>query len=160
MIESTGIPSKEKVLSKFPKESILTKPKAIIECYHEIPCNPCATSCPFDAITIGENINNIPRIDYEKCTGCGVCVFSCPGLAIMVSQIKEDKAIFKIPYEQLPLPKENEIWDGINRFGKTICKAKIIKILNNKATDRTAVITVSVPIKHLYEFITIRCPYE
>lgn len=36
----------------------------------------CAASCPFDAITMGED--NLPKIDMEKCTGCGVCVEACP----------------------------------------------------------------------------------
>ena len=34
---------KIQVLSRFPKENDLLKPKAILECYEDIPCNPCST---------------------------------------------------------------------------------------------------------------------
>ncbi|MCK4552193.1 MAG: 4Fe-4S binding protein [Tenericutes bacterium] len=157
MIKNTGIPSLEQIKSKFPDE-VPVKPKAIIECYQEIPCNPCATSCPFDAITIGKDINQIPRIDFDKCTGCGSCVYSCPGLAIIIANVKNEEAVFRIPYEQLPLPEVGSIWHGVNRNGEVICKALIKSVLKNKNTDRTCIITVIVPKQFLYEFITIRCP--
>lgn len=156
MINVKGYPSMEQVKQKFPDLELLSKPKAIIECYQEIPCNPCSTSCPFDAITIGEDINKIPKIDFLKCTGCGMCVFSCPGLAIIVASIKEDKAYFKLPYEFLPVPVKGEIWDGINRQGNVICDALIEGVLNNKKTDKTVVITAAVPKKYIYELVTVR----
>ncbi len=158
MIKADGYASLEQVISKFPREEVLIKPKAIIECYQEIPCNPCETSCPFNAIVIGEDINSIPQIDFDKCTGCGMCVFSCPGLAIMVAQVKGDNVWYKIPYELLPIPKVGEIWNAVNRKGEVICEARIEGVLRNKSTDRTTVITVSVPKKHLYEFVTVRKP--
>ena len=40
-----------------------------------ISCGLCAKSCPEHAI---EMINNIPVIDYKKCTGCRTCVSKCP----------------------------------------------------------------------------------
>ena len=160
MIKFTGFASKELVKTKFPDEKYLIKPKAIIECYQEIPCNPCSTSCPVNAITIGDDINQIPTIDFDLCIGCGQCVYSCPGLAIMLASIKDDLAIFKIPYELYPLPQVNDVWLGVNRSGDVICDALITHILINKATDRTAVLTVSVPKKYLYDFRTVRCPNE
>lgn len=36
----------------------------------------CAEVCPFDAIVMDDN--NIPRVDFEKCTACGMCVSACP----------------------------------------------------------------------------------
>jgi len=156
LLEVKGYPTKDQVKEKFPTD--LIKPKAIIECYQEIPCNPCETSCPFDAITIGRDINKRPVIDFDKCTGCGVCVYSCPGLAIMVANVKDDLAYYKIPYELLPLPKKGDIWQGINRKGEVLCDATILNVIKNKSTDRTAVIHVSVPKKYLYDFITIRSP--
>ncbi len=36
----------------------------------------CVQSCLFDAITMGEN--NLPVIDEEACTGCGMCKEICP----------------------------------------------------------------------------------
>ncbi len=36
----------------------------------------CEAACPFDAIHMQEN--GLPAVDFEKCTGCGVCVAQCP----------------------------------------------------------------------------------
>jgi Pyruvate/2-oxoacid:ferredoxin oxidoreductase delta subunit len=160
MLNNDGIPTPEQVKNRFPEDGVLIKPKAIIECYEKIPCNPCETSCPFKAITIGEDINNVPVINHDLCTGCAICVHSCPGLAIMVAQIMDNKALFKIPYEMLPLPEIGEIWDGVDRSGTIICQAKIIKIDSGKNQNQTNVIHIETDMKHLYDFITIRCPYE
>ena len=160
MLLKDGIPSIEQVKDCFPEEAALTKPKAIIECYEEIPCNPCETSCPFKAITIGADINKIPQIDHNVCTGCRICVHSCPGLAIMIAQIKDDQAIFRIPYELLPLPVEGETWEGVDRSGGVISPVKILKVDQSKRQDRTAIVHVAIDKKLLYDFITIRCPYE
>ncbi|PKK96335.1 MAG: hypothetical protein CVV58_06870, partial [Tenericutes bacterium HGW-Tenericutes-3] len=138
----------------------LIHPKAILECYEDIPCNPCETSCPFDAIHIGSNINMQPKLNVELCTGCGICVTSCPGLAIVVAQVIGQNAIFKIPYEFLPLPKANEIWHGLNRKGDVICDAIIKHVAINKKQDHTALVTVMVPTIHLHDFVTIRSSHE
>lgn len=160
MLEKTGIPSLSQIKSCFPEESVLIKPKAIIECYQEIPCNPCSTCCPFDAITIGEDINQRPVVNAEKCTGCAICVYHCPGLAIVVSAIKEGNAIFKIPYEFIPIPEKDEIWHALDRAGNIISECKILNVQNSPKQEKTKVITVELEKKHLYDFITIRSPYE
>lgn len=36
----------------------------------------CVRTCPFKAISIGEN--GLPTFDYNKCVGCGLCVAQCP----------------------------------------------------------------------------------
>lgn len=36
----------------------------------------CVEACVFDAIHIGSD--GLPKIDMEKCTGCGLCVKACP----------------------------------------------------------------------------------
>ena len=155
MLNKTGVPTKEMVLSKFPDDSILEKPKAIIECYEEIPCNPCATSCPFDAIRIEDEMNAIPKLDLDLCTGCGQCVIHCPGIAIMVSQLLNQKAIFKIAYEFLPRPQVGEIWKGVNRNGDVICDCEIQKVYVPK-NNHTAMITIVVDAKYLHDFVSIR----
>ena len=156
MLDKTGVAPKDLVLSRFFDEKVLVRPKAILECYEDIPCNPCSTSCPFDAIHIGENINTQPKLDPDKCTGCGICVTSCPGLAIIVAQIKFDQAIFKIPYEFNPKPNIGDIVDGVNREGIKICDAKIVKVNMSKQKNHTALIEVSVPLAYLHEFVTVR----
>jgi RnfABCDGE-type electron transport complex B subunit len=36
----------------------------------------CVRVCPFDAIT--HTYGEVPVIDYDKCTGCGLCIKTCP----------------------------------------------------------------------------------
>jgi electron transport complex protein RnfB len=36
----------------------------------------CAEACPFDAISMSEE--QLPVVDPEKCTACGICVRTCP----------------------------------------------------------------------------------
>ena len=160
MMKQTGIPSKKQVKDVFDTVGYMQKAKAIIECYEEIPCNPCSTSCPFDAIEIEGDINNIPTFHAEACTGCGICVSSCPGLAIIVVQVKDEKAWFKIPYEFVPLPKKNERWIGRDRSGKELCVATIEQVTNTSKQNQTTIVTVSVEERYLHDFITIRGKYE
>lgn len=156
MLNKTGVPTLEQTLSRFPKNNDLLKPKAVLECYEDIPCNPCSTVCPFDAIDIGVNINKQPKLNVSKCTGCTLCASSCPGLAIFIVQIKGDKALFKIAYEFLPMPKKGEVWHGINREGLIICDALIESVLITNKMDNTAIVTASVPIEFIHDFITVR----
>lgn len=45
-----------------------------------IACGLCAKACPHGAITM---VNNLPIIDYAKCTGCMSCVTKCPRKCIL-----------------------------------------------------------------------------
>ncbi len=40
-----------------------------------IGCKMCEKKCEFGAITV---VDNVARIDYNKCTSCGVCASVCP----------------------------------------------------------------------------------
>ena len=159
MFEKTGITSTEMIIKKFPPIDRINKGAvAVIECYKEIPCNPCETACKLDAIKVGEDINNIPEARFENCTGCAICLSKCPGLAIMIvdGSKSESTVEVKIPYEFLPLPKEGQIVKGLNREGNYITDVKVLKILNPKSFDRTPVITIEVDRKFLYEIRNIR----
>ena len=156
MMNSTGVASKKQVLSRFFENKILAHPKAILECYEDIPCNPCETSCPFDAIIIGDNINTQPKLVVDACTGCGVCVTTCPGLAIIVAQIRGSEAVFKIPYEFLPHPQKGDIWLGVSRNGDVICDALIERTTLTKSQDNTVLVTLAVPLEFIHDFVTIR----
>jgi len=152
MLEKDGIASREQVLSVFPEVERMERGRvAVIECYCRIPCNPCEFSCPRKAITIGENINDRPKIDTELCNGCGNCVSHCPGLAIMLVQLKGDEATFTVPYEFLPLPKENEVVDVLSRGGQTLCLGRVVRVVNPPSYDRTPEVSFTAPKAYLYE---------
>jgi Na+-translocating ferredoxin:NAD+ oxidoreductase RNF subunit RnfB len=36
----------------------------------------CVAVCKFDALHMGED--GLPHVDYDKCTGCGMCIAECP----------------------------------------------------------------------------------
>jgi len=133
------------------KKKIRKGPIAVIECYQEIPCNPCEEACKFNAIIIGEPITNPPVFITENCTGCGQCIARCPGLAVFVvnENYSEKEGLVSFPYEFLPLPKKDQIIDAVDRNGLKVCKGKIIKIINKKSFDLTSVITIAVPKKHV-----------
>jgi thioredoxin reductase/Fe-S-cluster-containing hydrogenase component 2 len=133
-------------LPGYPSEKrIKEKTVAIIECGQEIPCNPCVEICPTQAIVMGTEITDLPRLLEDKCTGCGLCLSCCPGLAIFLLNYNysEEKAVLSIPYEYFPYPEVGEILPGIDRDGKTVTHVEVVKVDIKKVYDRTAIISVS-----------------
>lgn len=122
-------------------------PVAITECVQQIPCNPCESACPRKAIKIGTPITNLPTVDTTECTGCGICVSKCPGLAIFVVNkvYSEDTATVAFPYEYFPIPEEGSEVNAVNRKGEVVCKGKVVKVMNPKAFDHTPVVTIEIP---------------
>jgi Fe-S-cluster-containing hydrogenase component 2 len=148
MLDKTGIPDKSNIEDITPPKERLEKgPVAVFECFQRIPCNPCQTSCVRGAIKVLEDINDRPKADHDICSGCGLCVSRCPGLAIFIvdESYSETEALIKLPFEFLPLPKEDSFVTGLNREGRPVCRAKVIQVLNTKSQDRTPVITLAVP---------------
>lgn len=119
---------------------------AVIECPQRIPCNPCATSCPTGAVLPFSDINDNPEIDYAKCTGCGLCVARCPGLACFVIDLtySPDKAVIKLPYELLPVPKQGSAVKCLNRIGEEVCEGEILSVAE-PFKDCTKVVSVIIP---------------
>lgn len=125
-----------------PSEERLKKgPVAVFECVENIPCNPCVDACPFKAVSM-EKITDAPKIDYEKCTGCGTCVSVCPGLAIFVVDLSKEKALITIPYEFLPIPEKGDTVKALNRRGEIVGDAKIIGVKKNENKTNTVTIEV------------------
>jgi len=117
----------------------------VIECPQSIPCDPCHTSCPTGAILPFKNINDLPKIDYSKCSGCALCVASCPGLACFVIDLTEDeKAAIKLPYEMFPRPNIGEEVECLNRKGEVVAIGKVIRVQEPRK-DKTVVVHVTVP---------------
>lgn len=159
MIQQTGIPTREDLQKKMPPEERLARgPVAMIECFQEIPCDPCYHSCRRGAITELTDINQVPYVDFGKCNGCGLCINNCPGLAIFVldQNYDEEYGVIKMPYEFLPRPEVDQEVQALNREGKKVCQGKIVEVRDGKAQDKTAVIGVAVPKEFLMEVRNIK----
>lgn len=149
--EKTGILTKKDL--RLPNKEQLKKGVAIIECIQEIPCNPCVDSCPTNAIKM-KDINALPEIDYDKCIGCAKCVGICPGLAIFVVKILDNKkALVTLPYEFLPVPEKGEIVEGLNRKGEKIDDVKVKRVIKK---GKTMVITVETDERYAMDIRNIR----
>lgn len=148
MLEKTGVAEAKEINEITPPKSVMAKgPVAVIECFQKIPCNPCAKACRTGAIKPFEDINDRPEINYELCTGCGLCMIKCPGLAIFIidETYSETEALVKIPYEFLPLPVEGSYITGLSREGRPVCRAKVVKVQTAKYQDRTTIVAIAVP---------------
>lgn len=133
----------------YPSEERMRKgPVAVAECVEEIPCNPCESACRFGAIRIGDNITALPRIAEDKCTGCGVCIAHCSGLAIFVMDKSYSETVGSVsfPYEYQKIPSVGDEVDALDRAGKVVCKGRIKMAVMPPSFDRTHVVTVEVPI--------------
>lgn len=75
----------------------------IFHCYQEVPCNPCISLCPENALRTQEDrITGLPYIvDSDRCKGCFSCVAICPGLAVTLVDYRkdEDQPLVTLPYE-------------------------------------------------------------
>jgi thioredoxin reductase/Pyruvate/2-oxoacid:ferredoxin oxidoreductase delta subunit/bacterioferritin-associated ferredoxin len=141
-IRVKGSPFAKRQTSDFDK--YVGKLRPIIECLEAIPCNPCETSCPFGAITVGKNVNNIPAIDYSKCSGCGICATSCPGLAIFMFKENEDGTCsIGIPYEFLPIPSKGQHVTARGRNGEFLCSARVERVTRSPNNTNLVYINVS-----------------
>lgn len=146
-----GIPSQERRAQG---------PVACIECFQQIPCNPCEEACPRGAITVGDAITALPRLDEEKCNGCGLCMTRCPGLAIFTVDESGggDKARVSFPYEYVPLLQKGQEIACTDREGRFVTKGTIYQVLTSKAFDHTAIVTVEIPKAYSMEVRFIQCP--
>jgi len=148
-LEETGMISEDE-LKKAPgvpsMERLSKGAVAILECVQEIPCDPCKNACPKGAIIIDGDITNLPRLRADICTGCGLCIPHCPGLAIFVVNMVHSKnnACIMMPYEYLPLPKAGDEVSALDREGNVVGRAKVIKVVKRRENNKTPLIQIKV----------------
>ncbi|QDR82649.1 FAD-dependent oxidoreductase [Sporomusa termitida] len=121
---------------------------AVLECTQNIPCNPCQDVCPKGCIKVGDKITNLPvMVSSAHCSGCGLCVISCPGQAIfLVNETYADNfAAVSIPYELVPLPVPGSKGMACDRSGAVLAEAEVISVRKNAKSDGTALLTMKVP---------------
>lgn len=126
---------------------------ACIECFQQIPCNPCEEACPRGAIRVGDEITGLPHLDEDKCNGCGICMTRCPGLAIfgVDETYGADTALVSFPYEYVPLPTMGQKVPCIDREGCYVTEGIIHRVRTNSAFDHTAIVTVEISKEYAME---------
>ena len=158
MLKRTGVASPEDIKDVTPSVERLSKgPIAIIECFQKIPCNPCYTACPRQAIGKMNDINDKPVIIPENCNGCGICVSRCPGLAIFVvdATYSETEALIKMPWELHPVPQKDSLVKTLNRAGEPVGEGRVVLVQDGRFFDRTKIIHLAVPKQDMMEVRSI-----
>ena len=159
MLLETGIPTKEDVLTVTPPEERFAKgPVVIVECFQEIPCNPSVDACNRGAITKQRDINDLPKVDFEKCNGCGLCIAQCPGLAIFVvdKTHSDTHAVVRIPYEFIPIPEKGQFACGLDRAGEERGWFEVVRVSSGGPKNKTTTVWLAVPKELAMEVRSIR----
>jgi Fe-S-cluster-containing hydrogenase component 2 len=93
------------------------------------------------------SINAIPRVDFDRCNGCALCIANCPGLAIfLIDQTYGDSlAMVGMPYEFLPLPEPEEEVILLDRAGEPCGTGTVVRVRNVKIQDRTPIVFLAIP---------------
>ncbi|MGD2103529.1 MAG: FAD-dependent oxidoreductase [Anaerolineae bacterium] len=121
----------------------------VLHCAQEIPCNPCTSVCPQDAIIIGENdIRGLPEYVGEGCIGCEQCVAICPGLAITLVDYRDEAEhpTVTIPYEFPPEAIEaDDTVTVLDTEGKVLGNVKVVKVRTPRFADRALLVQVRAP---------------
>ncbi|MCL2426300.1 MAG: 4Fe-4S binding protein [Oscillospiraceae bacterium] len=148
MLISDGVPTIEDIIKITPSDERFAQgPVAIVECFQEIPCNPCVKACKRGAIAMPNDINDIPVIDPELCNGCSLCVSLCPGLAIFIvdKTYSKEMALVKLPYEYVPVPEASQYVTVLNRAGEVLGDYEVVKVMSGGKVNMTYTISLTVP---------------
>ncbi len=140
-----------------PDEKAEGRAVAVIECHEEIPCDTCRWVCPVKAV-IKPTVTTPPRCDWDACIGCGTCVLACPGLAIFMVKLDGEWAEVSVPYEFLPVPKRGEVVWALDRVGRRVARAEVVRAVTSK--DRTSMVTIRVPRELAHSVRAILPPEE
>ena len=108
------------------KERMWSKGFVQIDCLYGFACNPCSFACKYGAIE-KSSTSTVPKIDYDKCTGCMRCVYQCPGLAIFGYQLNKNWLFLPIEYKA----GEGEEVFLVNNNGEILGEGIIEKISKN-----------------------------
>ncbi len=159
MLAKTGVPTPQQIESTRPPQERREKgPVVVVECFQEIPCDPCHTACSRGGFLPFEDINDLPLLDYEKCNGCGLCIGACPGLAVFVvdETYSESEALVMIPWEFLPVPEKGSTVQGLNREGEAVAPVMVKKVISSVKKNGASILTLVVPKELAYEIRSIR----
>jgi|WetSurMetagenome_2_1015567.scaffolds.fasta_scaffold25569_3 sarcosine oxidase, subunit alpha len=127
----------------------------LIRCVQEIPCNPCADSCPRNSISMqGDSIMNNPVFDGD-CIGCANCVAVCPGLAIGLIMPEYDPAsktsLLVLPYEleTKDLAAGRRV-ETVDMEGKVVGRGSIVAFRTSNIDAKRTIVSIEVPADEAY----------
>jgi len=124
----------------------------VFHCDQEIPCDPCTSVCPQQAISTGEDILGRPRFIGDEigavCNGCTKCVTICPGLAITLVDYRKDSAMptVSLAHEF----GQDEVGAGdlvtvLDTEGVPLGQAEVFKVAAGRKMDRTVLLRLKAP---------------
>jgi sarcosine oxidase subunit alpha len=117
----------------------------VIHCVQEIPCDPCAASCPAGGIRKDpDDIRHLPVFVRDAlgkaCVGCEKCVTICPGQAITLVDERKDP---EHPFVWVPFELDrDELHEGaavvvVDVDGHILGDARVVRIRGGAAADHT-----------------------
>jgi sarcosine oxidase subunit alpha len=150
--ESTALVLRSKPGATIPAEPPRLKKKVypIIRCIQEIPCNPCADSCPRNSIFIdGESIMNNPVFEGD-CIGCTNCVAVCPGLAISLIMPDYDTeaktSLLMLPYElETKDLVAGKTVETVDMDGNLVGHGRIVAFRTSNIDEKRKIVSIEVP---------------
>ena len=148
MLQNDGIPTKDDIAKVTPSDARFSQgPVAVVECFQEIPCDPCVNACKRGAISMPRDINDLPVVNAELCNGCGLCISFCPGLAIFVvdKTYSDDFALVKLPYEYVPVPQTGQLVTALSRAGEDLGRFEVVKVTSGGKKNMTYTVSLAVP---------------
>jgi NADPH-dependent 2,4-dienoyl-CoA reductase/sulfur reductase-like enzyme/Fe-S-cluster-containing hydrogenase component 2/bacterioferritin-associated ferredoxin len=121
----------------------------MFHCTQEVPCNPCTSVCPVDALkTERDDITGLPFMtDLDKCMGCMSCVGICPGLAITLVDFRMDSDMptITLPYEVWrDRVEEGQVVSLTDNDGAILGRYPVIRVIENPKYPGTLLVQFKV----------------
>jgi NADPH-dependent 2,4-dienoyl-CoA reductase/sulfur reductase-like enzyme/Fe-S-cluster-containing hydrogenase component 2/bacterioferritin-associated ferredoxin len=121
----------------------------LFHCSQEIPCNPCTSVCPHQAIRIEDgDIMGLPEFIGDQCDACEKCVAICPGLAVTLVDFRKDAEYptVTVPHEFTAQSiKAGDIVTVLDTEGAMLGNVEVTRVREAKANDRCLMVKVRAP---------------